>query len=223
MKTNGLCRPFQLCICVSLLFLMACAPAVSTPDPGLLETIVAATVQALPTHTPEPTVTLTAPPTHTRVSPTPTETETPFPTLTPMPTFTDTPTETPTPTPTSDSGPEVGNRQGDANFACIVLGRTPAGTFKGSPEQNVSVTWRIRNVGDRDWRTDSIDYGYVSGEKMSAGADLFDLQRTVSAGQEGDITVLFKLPKGAGTYTTTWALYRGSTAFCKFSFAAVVE
>jgi hypothetical protein len=223
MKTNGRYSPFKLCIYVSLLFLMACAPAVAAPDPGLLETIVAATVQALPTHTPEPTVTLTVPPTHTRVSPTPSETSTPFPTLTPMPTFTDTPTETPTPTPTSDSGPEVGKRQGDSNFACIVLGRTPAGVFKGKPEQNVSVTWRIRNVGDREWRTDGIDYGYVSGEKMSAGADLFDLHQTVLAGREVDITVLFKLPKGPGAYTTTWALYRGSTAFCNFSFAAVVE
>jgi hypothetical protein len=223
MKRNGRYRTFQLCIYTSLLFLMACAPAVATPAPGLVETIVAATVQALPTLTPQPTATMTPAATSTRVSPTPIETETPFPSLTPMPTFTDTPTETPTPTPTSDAGPEGGIRQGGSELACVVLSRTPAGEFKSTPGREVSVTWRIRNVGTSDWRADSVDYVYFSGQKMSAGPEGFDFQRTIPAGQEVDITVRFAMPGSVGTYTTTWALVAGSNAFCKFSFTAIVE
>jgi hypothetical protein len=218
---------FEKKVCVgavfALLLFAACSPVVDTPESGMLETIVAATIQALPTQTPLPTETMTLAATNTRVSPTPTETQTPLPTLTPVPTWTDTPTETPTPNPTSPSGPEIGKRQGDSNFACIVLSRSPVGDYKASPGQDVSVSWRIRNSGSRDWRTDSIDYGYVSGEKMSTEGGLFDLRTTVTAGQEGNITVLFEAPKNAGTYLTTWSLYRGSNAFCKFSFTIIVE
>ena len=209
--------------CFSVLLLVSCMPVVVTPSPDLLETLVAATIQALPTLTPQPSATLTPLPTHTRISPTPTETETPLPTLTPMPTFTDTPTATLTSVPTSASGPEVGKPQGDANFSCVVLGRVPEGVVKGKARHDVNVIWRIRNTGQNEWRTDSIDYGYLSGQKMSVGSMLFDLHTTVKPRQEVDINVRFELPEKAGTYTTKWAIFHGKTGFCEFSFTAVVE
>ncbi len=209
--------------CLSLFLLASCMPVVVTPSPDLLETLVAATIQALPSLTPQPTATLTALPTHTRVSPTPTETETPFPTLTPMPTFTETPTATLTRVPTSASGPEVGKPQGDATFSCVVLGRVPEGIFKGKPRTDVNVIWRIRNTGSEEWRTDSIDYGYLSGQKMLVGSTLFDLHTTVKPRQEVDINIRFELPQKAGTYTTKLAIFRGKTGFCEFSFTVVVE
>lgn len=223
MKAIKITRIAGCFACLSIFLLASCMPVVVTPPPDLLETLVAATIQALPTLTPQPTATLTALPTQTKVSPTPTETETPFPTLTPMPTFTETPTATLTRVPTSASGPEVGKPQGDAKFSCVVLGRVPEGVIKGKPRTDVNVIWRIRNTGSEAWRTDSIDYGYLSGQKMLVSSALFDLRETVKTRQEVDINIQFELPEKAGTYTTKLAIFHGKTGFCEFSFTAVVE
>jgi hypothetical protein len=205
--------------------LAACAPpAVSTPDPGLIETIVAATVQALPTNTPPPSATASPEPTRTRPAPTETATEAPpMPTLTPLPTLTPIPTQTQVPTATSPGGAEIGRIQGDANFACVVLSQNPPDGFQASPGQDIPVSWRIQNVGKRDWEGHNMDYGYVSGNKMSIGGELFDLGQDIKTTQTGEIVVVFEAPKKSGDFKTTWALFRGKTAFCEFSFSLTVK
>lgn len=210
--------------CLLTVFLAACVPAAGPVPDGMLETMVAGTIQALPSHTPQPTATLTMEPTVERPTATDLPTETPLPSLTPMSTFTPTLTNTPIPTATP-AGYNFGKKQGDANFGCVVLAQFPADGFEASPGQDIAVTWRIQNTGSRDWPRESIDIGYVSGEKMAIGGTLFDLSKTVPAGQIGDIMITFEAPrnKGAGTFRTIWSLLRGSTPFCEFSFSLVVK
>jgi hypothetical protein len=222
MKKNCLCLFFVL---GSILSLAACIPeGPAGVNPQIvMDTMVAATVGALPSATFQPTSTVTLEPTEIRPSPTELPTETPPPTVTPLPTWTPIPTETIAPTATSAGGPEIGKRQGNANFACIVLSRTPQGIFEASFGQDIPVAWRIKNVGARDLEKENIDIGYISGQKMAIGGILFDLAETIPAGETGDVIITFEAPKTAGSYTTTWALFRGSNSFCQFSFSLVVK
>ncbi len=210
---------------ISILSLTACIPGgqIGVNSQAVIETMVAATVNALPSATSQPTSFVTLTPAEIRPSPTELPTETPQPTLTPLPTRTPIPTETISPTATSVSGPEIGKRQGNANFACIVLSRTPQGIFEASSGQDIPVAWRIKNVGARDFEKENIDIGYISGQKMAIGGILFDLAETIPAGETGDVIITFEAPKTAGSYTTTWALFRGSNSFCQFSFSLVVK
>jgi hypothetical protein len=206
--------------------LTACAP-VAEPviDPQqMLETMVAATVAALPTQTPLPTAIFS--PTSTNPPPTEAFTETPLPTIPPL--YTHTPTlapasETPLASPTPAGGAEIGKRQGNENYGCVVVGQRPEDFIKVSYGQDVPVAWRIQNIGVKDWSTDSIDMAYVSGQKMSIGGSRFDLSTSVESGQMGDIIVKFEVPKNNGEYATTWGLYRGETLFCEFTFRIVVK
>lgn len=210
---------------ISIVSLAACIPdgQAGSNQQAVIETMVAATVAALPSVTSQPTSTVTLEPTEIRPSPTELPTETPLPTLTPLPTWTPIPTETVAPTATDASGPEIGKKQGNVNFACVVLSRTPQGIFEASSGQDIPVAWRIKNVGVRDLEKENIDIGYISGQKMAIGGILFDLTETIPAGKTGDIIITFEAPKTTGSYTTTWALFRGSNSFCQFSFSLVVK
>lgn len=188
-----------------------------------IETMVAATIQSLPSATSAPTSTATVGPTLTKVTPTEVLTETPPPTIPPLPTLTSPPTNTIVPTAKPAGGPEIGKKQGDANFSCVVLSRIPSELIEASAGQDIPVAWRIKNVGARDLEKENIDIGYISGQKMAIGGTLFDLAETIPAGKTGDIIITFEAPKTAGSYTTTWALFRGSNSFCQFSFSLVVK
>ncbi|PKN93282.1 MAG: hypothetical protein CVU44_10340 [Chloroflexi bacterium HGW-Chloroflexi-6] len=213
------------CVLTILLVTSACVLA-GNPDvdsQAVIETMVAATVQSLPSVTSAPTSTETFEPTLTQPTPTEISTETPLPTIPPLPTLTPLPTDTVMPTAKPAGGPEIGKTQGDAKFSCVVLSRIPSGLTEASAGQDIPVAWRIKNVGDRDFEKENIDYGYISGQKMAIGGTRFDLETTIPSGQAGDIIITFEAPDKAGTYNTTWALFRGSTPFCEFSFSLVVK
>ena len=214
-------------LAIIILLSLACAlPAVQENEDtqSVLETMVAATIQSMPTMTMAQTFTATLVLSPT-LDATPTEipTETPLPTIPPLPTLTPVPTNTVAPTQKPLGGPETGRKQGNDNFACVVLSRIPPEAVEASAGQDIPVAWRVKNLGKRDWEKENIDFGYVSGQKMSIGGERFDLSTNISSGQAGDILVTFEAPHKAGSYTTTWALYRGSTPFCEFTFAIVVK
>ena len=216
-------RVFQAFGYLFLLFLSACSPVIVTPSPGMLETLVAATVNALPTSTTMPTATETMEPTATKPTPTETLTQTPLPTIPPLPTSTPLPTNTTVPTATmAYTGPII-IKQGDANYACGVLGQDPSNYLQVRSGQDVLVVWSIRNLGERDWEKENIDIGYISGQKMAIGGTRFDLSQNILKGQTGEVTLKFEAPDKAGTYTTVWALFRGSNSFCEFTFSLVVK
>lgn len=211
-----------------LLFLPACGPFASSPDPGMIQTIVASTVEALPTAIDQPTDTATIEPTATESTPTETSSPTLGPTNTSQPTATleMLPTRTPFPTSTRALGGGIilpTRTPTDPDYSCVVISQNPANYPVLKPKEDIRVIWTVRNVGKIEWDKHHIDIGYVSGEKMAIGGTLFDLAETIRVGDVGEIQLLFEAPEKPGTYVTNWSLLRGSRSFCGFSFGLVVK
>jgi len=213
-KTNGFSdRLLQVCVYATLLFLLACAPAAVTPPPeGYLETMVAATVQALPTNTPYPTWTAT--PRVTRQPPTEVFTPTLSVSLTPFPTFTLTPTLTETPTEMGVAARQ-GVYQGSGNFACMVMNQKPVNWSKVRPDTLIYATWAVKNVGARDWQKDGLDILYLDGQRIYEYAPKQKLAFDVPVGQTRDIVIVVRAPKQGGDFKTTFGLQRGDNMFCQ--------
>jgi hypothetical protein len=205
-------RIFRVCVYVSLLFLLACAPVATPPPAGMLETMVAATVQALPTNTPYPTTTFT--PQSTRLPPTEIFTPTPVISVTPFPTFTLTPTLTETPTDVGVAARQ-GVYQGGGNFACMVMDQKPTNWSKVRPETLIYATWTIKNVGAKDWVKDGLDIIFVNGTRIYEYAPKQKLAFAVPAGHTRDIVIVVRAPKQGGDYQTTFGLQRSDSVFCQ--------
>jgi hypothetical protein len=206
-------RLSQVCVYASLLFLLACAPTAVTPPPeGYLETMVAATVQALPTNTPYPTGTST--PRGTRPTATDIFTPTLAVSLTPFPTFTFTPTLTETPTEMGIAARQ-GVYQGSGNFACMVMDQKPVNWSKFAPGTLIYATWTVKNAGARDWEKNGLDIVYVNGERIYEYAPKQKLAFDVPAGQTRDIVIVVRAPKTGGDFRTTFGLQRSDNTFCQ--------
>lgn len=197
---------------VGLLLLTACAP-VATPLPeGMLETMVAATVQALPTNTPLPTATIT--PRSTRIPPTEIFTPTPGVSITPFPTFTLTPTLTETPTEVGVAARQ-GVYQGSGNFACMVMNQKPTNWSKFEPGTLIYAVWTVKNVGAKEWNKGGLDVVYVDGTKTYEYGPKQELAITVKPGETRDIVVVVRAPSEGGDYLTTYGLARSGNVFCQ--------
>lgn len=212
MKTNGFYRLLQFCVYTSLLFLLACAPVATPPPEGYFETIVAATIQALPTNTPYPTGTDT--PRATRPPATEISTPTLAVSLTPFPTFTLTPTLTETPTEVGVAARQ-GVYQGGGNFACMVMNQKPVNWSKIAPGTLIYATWTVKNAGARDWEKDGLDIVYVDGQRIYEYAPKQKLAFRVPAGESRDIVIVVRAPKQGGDYKTTFGLQRSDNVFCQ--------
>lgn len=215
-----ICSSLFLFLTVSLL-LASCAPGARALDSSsALETMVAATVRALPTLTPARSATATPPPTSVR--PTSTimvwEIETPSSTPGVMPSLTPFPSLTSPPATRRLVRITPGPRQGDYNYACRVLSYNPVNYYNISPGQNFTVTWSIKNDGKLDWDVNDIDVAFRSGEKMAIAGDRFDISATVPGGGSTAISITMTAPNKPGEYSNTWSLARGDSFFCKFSF-----
>jgi hypothetical protein len=208
------------------LLLAACGPASPAQDAeSVLETMVAATVRALPSTTPipaSPTATATIYLTATRATPTDWPTETPFPTFTQF--------VMPTPlasfTPQKEYSPpkiNLKNRQGNDQYACVVAGQSPGNSFIASPGQTFSVGWIIYNAGSEGWDNNSIDVVLRTGEDIALAGNRIDIGSTVPSGVTSTVKITVKAPNKPGEYQTKWALARGDQFFCRFSFSFVVR
>lgn len=195
----------------ALTFALACVPTVGTPfptvDPNQVNQIIAQTANAAGTQTAAalPSSTPTA------------LTSTPENTFTPSPTFTSTvifvlasPTSPPTSTVAFILGTGGTSNQ---DFACEVLSVSPPNgtTFRSRDE--FDTTWRVKNIGQKNWTENNIDYVYENGATLHTVAG-YDLQSDVRRGGSVDIVVDMEAPRRAGTYTTTWTLRRGTDSFC---------
>lgn len=200
---------------LSLLFLLACAPVATPPPQDLLLTIVAATVQALPTNTAYPTNTATPRP--TRLPPTEIFTATPLVTLTPFPSITPTSTITETPTDVPVAA-KLGKYQGSGNYACMIMGQKPDNWSKIRPDTLVYVVWSVKNVGGKDWKKGGIDIVFKSGSKLYEYGPSRELSFDIPVGDTRDIVVVIRAPKVGGDYQTSWSLQRGDNKFCELVF-----
>jgi hypothetical protein len=209
-------RPFLGVLVIALT--LACAPTLPltaplpTQGPGSVETIIAATANAAASQTavflPSATPTASETPTPSR-----TPTETPTPTVTVifrLPTFTF------TPEPTS-----IIEFSSGEDYDCDLTSQSPANGTIMSPNLDFDAKWTVKNTGDKAWDRNSVDYIYVSGDKMHK-QKAYDLSITVATGDGVTLTVDMVAPGAAGTYTTKWGLRKGSV-FCTFSLTIEVR
>ena len=206
-----------------LLLLSGCTPgnAPAPQDNMSIETIVAATyavisaqtqaAQALFTATPLDTATPTNPPLPPTITPTFTPTFVVIlHTATPLATFTPLATSTPAVTATP------------ADFDCALVSQKPEnGTSMGS-RNDFDWFWTVTNTGNKDWVASDIDYVYVSGEEMHKTA-AYNLPADVDTGDDIKLGVDMVAPKNTGSYSTTWALKRGSNTFCTVTLKIIVK
>lgn len=205
---------------VALATVMACAvpnavaPAVPTIDPQAVNTYIVETANAAATQT------MAALPTST-----------PTATFTPTPRNTDTPTPTATNTvvfilksPTPLVPPTIPGSDGDSSsgYACQLLSVSPANGTIFAPRTNFSAVWTIKNTGKREWDRNSVDFVYLSGDKIHKVSG-YDLNKDVSPNQSISFTVSMQAPKNASPYTTVWTLRIGSDNFCRVALYIIVQ
>ncbi|GAB4399073.1 MAG: hypothetical protein OHK0031_18450 [Anaerolineales bacterium] len=205
-------------------FLTACAPAAeSVSDPqAAVQTMVAATVAALPTRTsPPPTA---ASPASATPSRTLAPTWTPFPSLTPFPSFTPPPTPLASATLPLVGGAEMNGVQGTTNFSCFITKQKPEDWEVYPPSgRNLVVVWTVRNVGLKDWNNDEVTIDFRGGERMVAKGTTPQLLEPIPAGETGIIVLNFILPTVRNRYVSRWALMRGRDPFCEFTFQVTIK
>ena len=206
---------------VALTLVMACAPVltaspppVPTIDPNAVNKIIARTADAASTQT-------------ARALPTSTVTETPTPRATSTKSLTPTVTNTiifvfHTNTPVKL--PPILNTfapTSDKDYACEVLNAPVDGTYY-SPRLEFKVRWRLKNVGQKNWDGDNVDFVYDTGDKIHKVKG-YDLGEGIDIGNVAELFVTMQAPKDPGTYTTYWTLRFGTLKFCKVAFTIKVR
>ncbi|MDX9992903.1 MAG: NBR1-Ig-like domain-containing protein [Anaerolineales bacterium] len=181
----------------------------------MLETVIAATIQALPTHTPLPQPSETPLLRATRLPPTEIFTPTLSVSITPFPTFTMTPTLTETATEVGVASRQ-GIYQGSGNYACMVMDQRPINFTKFKPGTLVYATWTVKNVGAKEWTKGGLNIVYSSGTKINEYAPSQPLSFTVKPGETREIVIVIRAPDKGGDYQTIFALERGGNEFCEF-------
>jgi len=213
--------PFFLAWVVLLSACAPAAPAIDDPQ-AAMQTMVAATVAALPSKTlPAATSTSTRRP----VLPTPTEflTATPIFTLTPVPSGTASPFPSPSETDLPIGGAEVGQYQGKGNYACMVMNQKPGDWTKVKADKLLYVVWTIKNVGAKEWRKGGLEIIFRSGDKMYEYGPDQEFPYTVAPGDSRDIVIVLRTPKKGGDYRAEFGLRRGDEVFCEFRIGVSVR
>lgn len=207
----------------ALALVMACVPTVATPavptvDAGAVSTFIVQTVNAagtqtaaaLPSMTPTPSIT----PTRNTETPSPTPTNTVIFVL---------PTLTPIVIPTFTLVPNLGGGGSRSdNFACEVTRVTPPLGSVFEPRADFDLFWTVRNIGQRNWDRNDIDYIYSSGDRFHKVSG-YDLPENVRAGNSVQLGVDMQAPKDPGTYSTIWTMRVGNNEFCPLRFTIVVR
>jgi len=200
---------------LAIVLIMACAPtltsappAAPTLDPLAINRIIAQTANAASTQT------AVAMPTSTQTEP---PTQAPSSTASVEPTITSTFIYIYT-TPTNfviPAFPNTFSPTSNRDYACEVIDSPLDGTIY-SPRKEFKVRWRLKNVGRREWDSDSVDFVYDTGDKFHKVSE-YDLGESLTIGYVAEFFVDMQAPKDPGTYTTYWALRIGTEKFCKVS------
>jgi hypothetical protein len=210
-----------LFVFLTVAFVTACViPGAATPAPTLepeaVNTFIVQTANAAATRTAQalPSNTLTA----TR-TPTPRDTETSTPTATRFFVFI-------LPGSTSSlSAPTlagINNGTSNSNYGCTIFSTEPANNTVFAPRSDFIATWGVKNIGKKDWFRATMDYVYVSGDKLHEVSS-YDLPKGVETGKNVFLPVEMATFKNPGTYTTTWALAAENIYFCKLTLTIIVR
>lgn len=197
---------FMLLIATTLLAACAPAPAAApTQDPAVvqqqIEQAVEATIAAqnaeateqqaliVPSNTPLPTQTEAAPATETPSLPT----ATPFVIVPP----------TNTVVVSSGGGGGGSNPPVQAEYACSVVGRSPADYTVFKPGEDFDIRWTILNTGTRNIR-DGSDVKYSSGEDFAI-QNFMELP-LLKPGERHQIVIDAEAPSRLGRYVMVWVV-----------------
>ncbi|HEX8916931.1 MAG TPA: NBR1-Ig-like domain-containing protein [Chloroflexota bacterium] len=187
--------------------LMPVAAPTSLPA-GAVNTIIAGTAQAAASQT-----AAAMPPTLT-------------PTLTPPPTLT--PSVTPSPTATflfilSSPTRTATLAASASNLACQFRDQTPSDGSTMARNQSFVATWTVKNIGQGTWASSSIDFAYLTGDKL-ATVKLVDLPKDVAPDSSVTLKVPMIAPTAAGSYKTAWTLQQGkNNQFCRLTLSITVK
>jgi hypothetical protein len=191
------------------------APA-PTLQPGAVNTFIVQTANAAATRTAQalPSNTLTA-----------TSTRTPLGTDTPTPTSTR-PFVFILPGSTSSlSAPTlagINNGTSNSRYGCNVFSTDPVNNTVFSPRTDFVATWGVKNIGRETWYRATMDYVYVSGDKLHEVSS-YSIPKGVEPGKNVFLTVEMATFRNAGTYTTKWALVVDTIYFCNLTLTVVVN
>lgn len=116
----------------------------------------------------------------------------------------------------SSSGSSSTSTNKPSGYSCSIISAGPAGSVT-PVKSHFDATWEIKNTGTKTWEVTEVDYKFVSGTKMQAKADRFDLGKTVKPGETVKIIVDMIAPDTAGYYSANWALVQGESTICSFS------
>jgi hypothetical protein len=149
----------------------------------------------------------------TQNAPDPTKTDVPMTTKTPQPTMKPTNTLMPwwTQTPTQPSG------------GCTITDSSPKPNAIFTPNASFDGNWVIKNSGDKKWLSNEVDIRYATGTKFQTKVDVLDLKNDVAEGDSYTVIVDMKAPAAAGTYATTWVVYKGGQIICSMPLTIIVK
>ena len=198
----------------AVIAMYACAPwllpssnaPVPTLAPGELEVIIAQTAA------------MAASQTAILIPPTPTLT------LTPSPTVTASLTPSPTATFLFLLPTLVVNPSGDSGgkYSCKITSISPPFDATVAPGQPFSARWELKNNGTEPWDGNTVDYSYISGDKIFEGPKARDLDTSVGVGGIVEILIKMNAPAGPGSYTTVWKLRVKDEYFCSMTIKIIV-
>ncbi|MDX9991294.1 MAG: transporter substrate-binding domain-containing protein [Anaerolineales bacterium] len=107
-----------------------------------------------------------------------------------------------------DNPVEIGQPSG--NY-CVVTKVLPTDAIK--VRENFDAVWTVRNISGQEWRTDTVDYKFISGTKMHEKSS-YDLTQTIKDGESANIIVDMNAPDQPGFYSTNWAIVAGNKTLC---------
>jgi hypothetical protein len=203
------------CACL----LSACSlTGVQTPAPtiDIAPTLDSARTQAAQTVEAE----LASRPTETSLPPTATlaPSATEVPSSTPVPTNTlvlATNTPPPTNTPSAPTAsPTVTITSTPGEYGCSITASSPAQSDIFPKGADFDGRWTAKNTGTKAWASSEMDFRYISGTKMQAHNDLYDLPKDVAPGESIEIIVDMIAPTAVGNYSTSWGINLGSRTVC---------
>jgi polar amino acid transport system substrate-binding protein len=110
----------------------------------------------------------------------------------------------------ADQDNPIATGQPSGNY-CVVTVTAPRNSI--TVLSDFDAVWTVRNISGNNWRTDSVDYKFISGTKMHM-KDGYDFTQTINNGESGKIIVDMIAPGEPGIYGTTWAIVSGSRTLC---------
>lgn len=112
----------------------------------------------------------------------------------------------------------IGN---DVQTACSIVSVSPTASLTRRAE--FDAVWTVKNTGSKNWEISSVDYKYLSGEKLYKKDARYDITKLVKPGESIKIVVDMIAPNATGYFTTTWGIVTGSTTLCSMPLTILVR